>query len=116
MQFFKTNKTLILGIFGAGLLIWAYFMFFAGGSSGPLLTSSGSSVSPVTQELLVTLGNLRTIRLDETIFGDPVFESLSDFGVVIPPEAIGRRNPFEAIGVGGSAAPAATTTPAAPVQ
>lgn len=112
MQFLKANKTLVIGILGAGLLIWGYFMFFAGSSSGPLLTSSASSVSPVTQELLVTLGNLRTIQLDETIFGDPVFESLSDFGVVIPPEAIGRRNPFEPLGAGGGSAPAATTTPA----
>jgi hypothetical protein len=46
---------------------------------------------------LVTLSNLRTIELDESIFQEPIFMSLSDFGVVIPPEAIGRRNPFAPI-------------------
>ena len=111
MQFLQANKLPIAGILGAGLLLWAYFMFFSGGSSGPLLaSSSATAVTPVTQELLVTLSNLRTIRLDETIFSDPVFESLSDFGVVIPPEAIGRRNPFAPLGAGGGAP--ATTTPA----
>lgn len=106
IQFLVTNKMLIGGICGAGLLVWAYFMFLSPGSSGPLL-SSGESVSPVSQELLVTLGNLRTIRLDETIFADPVFVSLSDFGVVIPPEAIGRRNPFAPIGTGVGTPPPA---------
>ena len=115
MQFINANRTLIAGVFGAGLLVWGYFMFFAGDSSGPLLSSSsGSTVSPVTQELLVTLSNLRTIRLDETIFTNSVFESLSDFGVVIPPEAIGRRNPFAPLGTGGPVS--TTTTQQAPAE
>lgn len=109
MRFLLANKIPVGGVLGTGLLIWAYFMFFSGGSSGPLLSSSATTVSPVTQELLVTLSNLRTIRLDETIFSDPVFESLSDFGVVIPPEAIGRRNPFAPIGIDAAPEPATTT-------
>lgn len=93
------NKTLLGGLLAASALVWVYFTFFSGGEA-PLLSESQPS-SPVSQELLVTLSNLRTIRLDETIFEDPVFISLSDFGVVIPPEAVGRRNPFAPF-VGGA--------------
>lgn len=76
------------------LLVAGYFMFFSGGSSGSATLSSTDTSSPVSADLLVTLQNLHTIKLDNTIFTDPVFVSLTDFGVTIPPENIGRRNPF----------------------
>lgn len=95
MQFLKDNKWMIGGVLGAGLLVYVYFTYFAGGQ-GPLLTSTTDNGSAaVTQELVVALGNLKTIKLDESIFKDPVFVSLSDFGVVIPAQPVGRRNPFE---------------------
>ncbi|MBP7770717.1 MAG: hypothetical protein KA066_02285 [Candidatus Pacebacteria bacterium] len=89
----------------------ALFYFYSSGGDAPLLTSSEDAESPVSQELLATLGNLRTIRLDNSVFSDPLFMSLSDFGVTIPPAAAGRRNPFAPVGQNGpAAAPAATTT------
>lgn len=91
-DFINKNKTLIGGIAALVIVMWVYFTFFSG-SNAPLL-SEAEPFSPVSQELLVTLSNLRTIRLDETIFEDPVFISLSDFGVTIPLETVGRRNPF----------------------
>lgn len=99
MQFLQANKTLLGGTVAAALLVLIYFMYF-GEDASPALVSS-TDTSPVSQELLVTLSNLRTIKLDESIFNDPIFVTLSDFGVVIPPEAIGRRNPFAPIGIGG---------------
>lgn len=95
-EFLNNNKMLIGGVVVAGVLVWMYFAFFTD-ESGELL-STAEETSPVSQELLVTLSNLRTIHLDETIFEDPVFISLSDFGVTIPLQAIGRRNPFAPIG------------------
>jgi len=70
---------------------WAYNAFLSGGSDALLTTQT---VSPLSQEILTTLSSLNTIRLDNTIFSDPVFTSLTDYGVTIPPENIGRRNPF----------------------
>jgi hypothetical protein len=99
MDFLNKNKMLIGGVVVVALVLWIYFTYFQGG--GPLL-SEAQPTSPVSQELLVTLSNLHTLRLDETIFNDPVFTSLSDFGVTIPPEAVGRRNPFAPF-VGGAA-------------
>lgn len=92
MQFIKDNKKYILFIVLAALGYWAYTLY-SGGSAPEELLSSGEE-SPISQDLLVTLSSLHTIRLDAGIFTDPVFVSLSDFGVQIPAEAVGRRNPF----------------------
>ena len=90
---------MIGGVLGAVALLYVYFTYFAG-SSEPLLSSSGENA--VTQELIATLGNLKTIKLDPAIFSDPVFVSLSDFGVVIPPQPVGRGNPFAPFSGSGS--------------
>jgi hypothetical protein len=94
ITFIKQNKLLsivaVLFVFGV-----AYYTFMSSGNTAqPTLTSSDSAPSAQTQQLLVVLANLRTIRLDDAVFKDPVFLSLTDFGVVISPEAVGRRNPF----------------------
>ncbi|HWB34290.1 MAG TPA: hypothetical protein VG753_03165 [Candidatus Paceibacterota bacterium] len=93
MQFIKDNK-LYIGIIAVLLLcVWAYFTFFSGGSRASLLTTA-SPTSPLSPDVLSTLSNLNTIKLDPSIFSDPVFTALSDYSVAIPSEAAGRRNPF----------------------
>ncbi|HVV38917.1 MAG TPA: hypothetical protein VHD31_01165 [Candidatus Paceibacterota bacterium] len=92
MQFLKDNKMYVGLIILALLGVWAYFTFFGG--SGPSATVTVDETSPLSQDVLVTLSNLHTIKLDSTIFSDPVFSSLTDYGVAIPPENVGRRNPF----------------------
>lgn len=93
MEFLKKYK-LVTGVAAAALLVALYFLFFSGSSATPVLSSSDQGTNQASQTLLVTLSNLHTIRLNGAIFSDPVFVSLTDFGVVIPPEAVGRRNPF----------------------
>jgi len=101
MDFLKQNKLPI----AAGIIllagIYAYVTFFAG-SSPATLTASGTNAT-LSQNLLVTLQNLHTIQLDDSIFTDPAFESLTDFGVVIPQQTPGRSNPFAPL-VGSGAA------------
>ena len=93
MDFLKKNKMAL----GGGVVIllagYVYFAYFAGSDAGPILTSSDSNVT-LSQNLLVTLQNLHTIKLDSSIFDDPSFQSLTDFGVSIPTQNVGRRNPF----------------------
>ncbi len=84
-----------------------YYVWSGSGSAEPLLTDS-QGTSPLSQELLLTLGQVTTITLDETLFKDPVYLSLSDFGVTIPRQTAGRRNPFAPVGTTGAVA---TTTP-----
>lgn len=103
------KNMVVIGVIAAALA--ALFYFYSGSGGGAVLTSSEEVDSPVSVEILATLGNLRTIKLDNSIFSDPLFVSLSDFGVTIPPAAAGRRNPFAPVGQNGpAAAPAATTT------
>lgn len=92
-QFLKDNKMLALGSLVVILGALVYFMFFAGPSENVAVVTQDDS-SNVSRELVITLSNLNTIRLDASIFEDPVFISLSDFGVQIPLQNVGRRNPF----------------------
>lgn len=103
MDFLKQNKTIIGGVVVIVLAIVVYFMYFAGGSSSATLTSSDAN-SVISQNLLVTLQNLHTIKLDDSIFTNPIFVSLTDFGVTIPPENVGRTDPFMPLGGTGTGA------------
>lgn len=93
MDYIKKNK-----IFAAGgaVLLFAivYYMFFTGGSAPAPSVTSTSASTPVSQKLVVMLTSLNTIQLNSSVFKDPVFQSLADFGVVIPQQQVGRRNPF----------------------
>lgn len=102
------KNIVIIGIVLAAAAVLYYF--YSSGGSSALLTSSAEQESPVSQEVLETLGNLRSIKLDNSIFSDPLFISLSDFGVNIPPAAAGRRNPFAPVGQGNSAPASASST------
>ncbi|MBI1975445.1 MAG: hypothetical protein HYS59_00395 [Candidatus Vogelbacteria bacterium] len=78
--------------------------FFVGG----VVTEKNGTLSPVgflsnTQltdesvagrEFLQVLLNLRSIKLDTTLFGDPIFTQLAEFGTPLTPEPRGRTNPF----------------------
>jgi hypothetical protein len=91
---------------GAGLLlvvlVGAWFMW---GRSTDLAPLTDDGTAQVSQELLATLGKLHSITLDDSIFKDPAFATLTDFGVTIPSQPVGRRNPFEPI-AGFSSVPA----------
>ena len=52
----------------------------------------------------MTLQSIHSIKLDNSIFTDPVFVSLTDFGVTIPPENVGRPDPFVPLGGTGTGA------------
>jgi hypothetical protein len=93
MQFIKDNKMYILVIALAVVGLWAYMTYFTGDGSDASLTTNQTS-SPLSSDVLVTLSNLHTIKLDTTIFDDPLFRSLGDFSVAIPEQPVGRRNPF----------------------
>jgi hypothetical protein len=92
MAFLSNNKVLlaIVLVFVVGI---GYYTLSSEDSSAPL-TSSDQAPTESSQELLTVLANLETLQLNEEVFSDQVFLSLSDFGVTIAPEPVGRRNPF----------------------
>jgi hypothetical protein len=103
MDLLKNSKILAALVLVAVLAL-GYFAYSSLTSPAP---ATVTQTSPVSQNLLLALSNLHTIRLNGSIFSDPAFQSLSDFGVVIPPEPAGRRNPFQPIG--GSVGTTGTT-------
>ncbi len=109
LAFITKNKVLVAGLGVVVLALFYYFFFLSSApTSAPLSTTAGSE-SPVTRTLLVTLSNLHTIKLNGAIFADPVFVSLTDFGVVIPTQSVGRRNPFAPL-----SSPSGASTPGSP--
>ncbi|MEN9614036.1 MAG: hypothetical protein RLZZ347_343 [Candidatus Parcubacteria bacterium] len=55
--------------------------------------------APISSDLISVLSGLRTITLEGSLFKDPSFLSLQDFGIPLQEEPIGRYNPFLPIGV-----------------
>ena len=108
MNFLKQNKVAIGGIVGVLILGYVYIAYFSG-SSAPTLTSTDAANTALSQSLLVTLQNLQTIKLDNGIFSDPAFISLTDFGVTIPPQAVGNPDPFLPLAASGVSAAAPGT-------
>ena len=103
MQWISHNKFLFIGIVilvGGGL--W-YGLSQSGTPEQSLVTTvAGSTGSPTQdtadQELVATLLTLRRVTLSGTIFQDPAFTSLRDFGTTIVAEPVGRLNPFAPLG------------------
>jgi hypothetical protein len=94
----KNKKLLIAG--GLVLAGAVYYFFFSGGGTpaedNPLLSSVSESPADaiVGRDLLSVLAELKSTKIDSSIFNDPVWKSLKDFSIEIAPQPIGRKNPF----------------------
>ena len=107
MQYsFLKNSIVITGV---ALLLWAGYVTFlkkdTSVNQNAALVSENvlDGDSPQAQsgrEILALLLNLKSLKLDASIFNDPVFISLVDFGQNIPERSHGRTNPFAPIGAG----------------
>lgn len=86
----------------------------------PLLTTTTTpDGSPIPtqnsdQEIIGTLLALRAVTLSGTIFSEPGFASLQDFGTAIVSEPIGRQNPFAPLGAQQPTRTSTTTTGSTP--
>lgn len=104
MQNFFRNKTTILVGIAIVIVVGVYYAFFRGDATptgvNELVTEVGASPSSAIlgRGILNTLSELKSIRLDESVFSDPAFRSLSDFTVPIERQPVGRRNPFAPVG------------------
>ncbi len=95
MEFIRQHKVLSIITFvvlvGGG---W-YLLSNSSPSSTPDLIATGPSTSSSdNQQLVTTLNELRAVKLDNSIFSNPAFQSLQDFTTPITPEPVGRPNPF----------------------
>lgn len=95
-----SNKIIYVGLAVAVAVTISYFMFFRGDGTSGLTLTTGSGAAELTfgaqadKEFLHLLNQLEAIKLDKSIFSDPVFRSLVDFRREPAPQPVGRANPF----------------------
>jgi hypothetical protein len=112
-------KKFIIGVVIAIVLVFVYTKFLKSDTPAGTLSSStigDTSVAGIavnTQvggELLSTLLNLKTIKLNDQIFSSPLFSSLTDFTITLGSGVEGRPNPFAPIGTDITPAPTPVDT------
>lgn len=112
MQWIKSHMLLFIGLVVV-LVGVLWYGLTQNAAPAPVLTTVSSTGSPTQesadQELVATLLTLRAVTLSGTIFQDPAFVTLRDFGTTIVAEPIGRQNPFAPLGVRTTGAATSTT-------
>lgn len=94
MQLFSQYKLYIFLGVAVLLAIGAWWLLSDTSQDDALITTKNVQGVAVDKELVGTLLQLRSISLSGTIFSDPAFQQLQDFGTQIIPEPVGRPNPF----------------------
>lgn len=100
---FNKYKKIIVAIIIIIVLFFIYSFFFGGEKDDSLLSSTSngpiSGADVIGSELIQALNEIETLDLDRSIFEDPIYRSLVDRSQPIPPEPVGRDNPFAPISV-----------------
>lgn len=107
----STIKNIIIFVAIAAALVLAYIFFFHKSAPVANLTSSSTTAVPVAgvsastqpsaigSDFLSILLNVKSIKLDDSIFLDPAFLSLHDSSILLISDGTeGRPNPFAPIG------------------
>jgi hypothetical protein len=92
--FFSQFKFYLIGGVGILIALSAWWTLGASGEDDALLATDTPAGGLVDKEVVGTLLQLRAVTLNGTIFSDPAFIQLQDFGTQIIPEPVGRPNPF----------------------
>ncbi|MDE2399601.1 MAG: hypothetical protein KGL67_01140 [Patescibacteria group bacterium] len=120
----KPKNIIIFAVVGIALvLIYVFFINKAPEQTGLVSTSSNpvTSSTPTSdasnpnslgsKDFLAVLLNVKTIKLDNSIFSNVAFSSLHDSSIVLTPDGTeGRINPFAPIGSDAVVTPINTTT------
>lgn len=92
----SSSSTTIIIIVVVVLAAGAYF-FYQGKSTpvtGGLVAQDNSDIGFAEVRLLE---QIRSVHIDRSLFDDAEFRALQDYSVAIPPQPIGRDNPFAPI-------------------
>ena len=100
----SNRNTIIIGIILVVVLAGGWYFYSQGGSapSTSQVVSSTSNVDAATaavgENVLSILNNVSSIHIDSNFFTTPAYQSLVDYSIVVPPQAVGRNNPFAPVG------------------
>ncbi len=87
----KSTIIVVLVIVAAGIAYFYYEGFPSPDSSSLQASSDEASVGT---QVLDLLNQIRSLKIDTSLFSDPAYLTLRDYTVQIPPENVGRTNPF----------------------
>jgi hypothetical protein len=99
MEFIKKYKTSLV-IFSVILLLFGGYYYWSTSSTsenaGQLTTESSSAAasSLAGREILAALRELRSLRIDSSVFESAVYKSLVDYTIATTSEPLGRLDPF----------------------
>lgn len=96
MKTLTANKGIIAAVAIFIMVMFLYNLFF---KAENLSVPSELSASSIGDDLLKIHSELQAVSLDREIFSSSGYLLLSDFSVEIPPQATGRPNPFNIIGL-----------------
>jgi hypothetical protein len=110
----SNKKTIIIGLVIVVALAGGWY-FYSSGSSGSgtsqLVASGGTAnAAQVGSNVLNILNNVSSIHIDTSLFSMPAYQSLVDYSITVPPQGVGRANPFAPVG-GASPASGAVIQP-----
>ena len=76
--------------------------FYLSGDSAPkdkslLSIETSSEVDVASSQVLSLLNQIKSLKIDNSLFSDPSYNTLRDYSVAVPPLNVGRQNPFAPI-------------------
>ena len=92
------NTIIVLVVAGVGYFGYNY-LTRTDTPSDVLIQQNSADTSKMGAEVLSALNQLKTLKLDASVFQDKTFLSLQDFSKPLNSEPVGRVNPFSPIGV-----------------
>jgi hypothetical protein len=93
----KNKKNILIGIVVVIVLFVGYSVFVKKDPADDAALVSetvGGDENTVGREFLTVLLQIKSLKLDESVFADDSFMSLQDFSSVIVAQPVGRKNPF----------------------
>ena len=94
MKTFKKYKKIIIAVLALIAVLFVYNSFF---KKAPQAELPGESAN-VGADIVELFASLERVVLDRDLFNSPLYRSLMDWSINIPPQPVGRLNPFESIG------------------
>ena len=89
------SKVKTYGVIAIVVLVFVLIYFYSsGGAPAAGNIVAGTSYGSIGSSELDLLNQVRSMRIDTSLFSDPAFLSLQDYSVAIAPEGVGRPNPF----------------------
>ncbi len=90
------KKTTII-IIGMIVVAGAAYFYFMGGKptdSGSLAVEDNPEVELAASRVFSLLNQIKSLKIDGSLFKSQAYQTLRDYTVLIPPQNVGRANPF----------------------